>query len=353
MPLSTVTPRPYNAEASLADVGSRVTPVEEFYVRSNFDAPTIEADSWRLRIGGLVREPIDIDLDTLRTLPPASRRITLECAGNGRRLMVPQPPGTPWHLGALGTALFAGTRLRDVLALAGVQDDAVECVFSGADQGIADEAGHIRFQRSLPIAVALSDDPLVVWSMNDAPLTLDHGAPVRLVVPHYYAVASVKWLVDIDVVDTPFDGHFQQDRYVYRAPGTETAPVTNMRVRSLITSHAHDTRIDAGEQTIEGIAWSGDGTIARVDVATSDDGPWLPATLEPAQEPGAAVRWHVRVALDEGTHVLRARATDSSGNAQPLTPVWNELGYGNNVVHSIDVTALPQQSVSVSQAGPG
>lgn len=341
MPLTTVTPQPYNAEASLADIGSRVTPVDDFFVRSNFVAPAIEADSWRLRIDGLVREPIDIDLALLRTLPPASRRVTLECAGNGRRLMVPQPPGTPWHLGALGTAVFAGTRLRDVLALAGVQDGAVECVFSGADQGVADEAGHIRFRRSLPVSVALSEDPLVVWSMNDAPLTRDHGAPVRLVVPHYYAVASVKWLIGIDVVDTPFDGHFQHDRYVYRSPGRDTVPVTHMRVRSLITSHAHDARVSAGEQTIEGIAWSGDGTIVRVDVATSDDGPWLSAALEPAQEPGAAVRWHVRVALNAGTHTLRARATDSSGETQPLTPVWNELGYGNNVVQSIDVTALP------------
>lgn len=348
MALSTVTTRPYNAEASLTDLGARLTPVNDFFVRSNFVAPTLDADTWRLRIGGLVREPLDIDFATLRTLPPASRRVTLECAGNGRRLMVPQPGGTPWHLGALGTALFSGTALRDVLALAGVHNDAVECVFTGADHGLADEAGHIRFQRSLPMAVALSAEPLIVWSMNGAPLTVDHGAPVRLIVPHYYAVASVKWLVDIDVVDTPFDGHFQHDRYVYRTPGNETLPVTTMQVRSLVTSHTHEARISAGEQTIEGIAWSGSGTIAHVEIATSDDAPWLPATLEAQQQPGAAARWQVRVTLAEGTHTLRVRATDSSGETQPLVPRWNELGYGNNVVQSIEVTAEPLLATPLS-----
>lgn len=341
MALSTVTTRPYNAEASLTDLGAGLTPIDDFFVRSNFIAPRIDTSAWMLRIGGLVREPLEIDLAALQSLPRAARRITLECAGNGRRLMVPQPGGTPWHLGALGTALFTGVALRDVLALAGPRDDAVECIFTGADQGVVDGAGHIRFQRSLPVDVALSAEPLIVWSMNDAPLTMDHGAPVRLVVPNYYAVASVKWLVAIDVVDRPFDGHFQSDRYMYRVPDRVPVPVTMMHVRSLITSHAPDARIVAGEHTIEGIAWSGAGTIARVDVATGPTGPWLPATLDAAQDPGAAARWRVRVTLTEGVHTLRARATDSSGETQPLTPRWNELGYGNNVVQSIDVTALP------------
>lgn len=342
MTLRIVTAEPLNAEAPLAALAAPVTPVEDFYVRSNFPAPDIDARRWSLRVHGRVRAPVEFDLEEIRALPRVTRRVTLECAGNGRRLMTPTPGGTAWELGAAGTADFTGTPLRDVLALAGPEPDAVECVFTGADGGTVEGRGAVSFQRSLTLDHAGSPEPLIAWEMNGAPLTRDHGFPVRLVVPRFYAVASVKWLTDVELVDRPFRGYFQADRYVYRAPGIAEYPVTTMRVRSLITSHADGQRVPDGRVPLAGIAWSGEAAIARVRVRI-DQGDWREAELEgdPEASPlaapavGVATRWRCECPLDPGDHDLLVVATDAAGNSQPLASEWNELGYGNNVAHSI------------------
>jgi DMSO/TMAO reductase YedYZ molybdopterin-dependent catalytic subunit len=336
--LRIVSAEPLNAEAPLAALYAPVTPVEDFYIRSNFPAPDTDARQWRLRVRGRVRSPLELDLEELRALPRVTSRATLECAGNGRRLMTPTPPGTAWQLGAAGTADFTGTPLREVLALAGPRSDAVECVFTGADRGNVEGRGLVSFERSLTIEHAGSEEPLVAWEMNGAPLTRDHGFPVRLVVPRFYAVASVKWLVDIEVVDHSFRGHFQADRYVYRAPGVPEYPVTTMRVRSLITSHADRQSLPDGRVPLAGVAWSGDTAIASVQVRI-DREEWREAELEPGPGPertaGVMTRWRCQCRLDPGEHDVSVVATDAAGNSQPLASVWNELGYGNNVAHTI------------------
>lgn len=339
MTLRIVTAEPLNAEAPLDALFEPVTPVGSFYVRNNFSMPDIDAASWSLRIHGRVRSPIELDLAELRTLPHVTKRVTLECAGNGRRLMHPTPAGTAWELGAAGTAMFTGTPLREVLALAAPEADAVECVFTGADGGEVERRGRVSFQRSLTVEHARSDEPLVAWEMNGVPLTREHGFPVRLVVPRHYAVASVKWLVDIEAVDHPFRGHFQADRYVYRAAGVADRPVTTVRVRSLITSHADGQRVPAGEVEIAGVAWSGEAEIASVRVRNRP-AEWLEAELETARDVGVMTRWRCACRLDRGEHELLAAATDATGASQPLTSEWNELGYGNNVAHAIRLLAV-------------
>jgi DMSO/TMAO reductase YedYZ molybdopterin-dependent catalytic subunit len=360
MTLRTITRRPYNAEAELSALGARVTPVDAFYVRNNFDVPVLDAAAWRLRVHGRLHSAVDIDLATLQSMPQVRRRLTLECAGNGRSLMDPPVAGTAWGLGAAGSAQFTGVPLRHVLAQAAPHDDAMECVFTGADGGVvtdsaaADADGDgdgsrvVRFQRSLPLHVCLDEDgPMLVWAMNDEPLTPEHGFPLRLVVPNWYAVASVKWLVDIEVVSRAFTGHFQKERYVYRYAGPDGSdragdlPVTTMRVRALITSHADGSAVEAGEHLIEGVAWSGAGMIAAVEVAVGADGPWRPAALDAQQERGASVGWRCPLVLTAGPTRIRVRATDSSGAAQTMQPAWNELGYGFNPIHEIGLTALP------------
>ncbi|CAN5755280.1 hypothetical protein BH23GEM9_BH23GEM9_32230 [soil metagenome] len=345
MTLRVVTADPLNAEASLPAIGAPVTPVAEFYIRSNFTAPRIDAANWRLRLHGRVGAVLELTLAELQELAVETRRVTLECAGNGRALLEPATEGTPWGLGAAGTADFTGVRLRDVLELAATGDDAVECVFTGADAGDIDGWGRISFQRSLPLDTATATGPLLAWAMNGAELTVEHGYPLRLVVPNYYAVASVKWLVDIEAVATPFKGHFQTDRYMYRLAGYPPRPVTLMRVRSLITSHADGDRIAAGDVVIAGVAWSGHGSIQRVEVAAGADAPWHEAELEQSASPeivsgGIAQRWHCRITLAAGMHHVRVRATDDAGETQPDEPAWNELGYGNNVIHGIRLEAL-------------
>lgn len=347
MTLRIVTTEPLNAEAPLAGLAALsgpITPVEDFYVRNNFTPPDLDSGSWRLRVHGLVRSPLTLDLADLGALPHVSRRVTLECAGNGRRLMDPTPGGTAWELGAAGTARFAGARLRDVLSLAEPGPDAVDCVFTGADSGTVERPagpGTVSFQRSLAIEHALSDEPMLAWEMNGAPLTRDHGFPVRLVVPRYYAVASVKWLVDLEIVDRSFAGHFQAERYMYRGPGIREHPVTTMRVRSLITSHTDGQRVTSGAVGLEGVAWSGDASIARVRVRVGRKEWWeaelMPGATGTETEPAAGVMvvWQCDCRLEPGEHDLTIIATDAAGSSQPLTSRWNELGYGNNVAQSI------------------
>jgi DMSO/TMAO reductase YedYZ molybdopterin-dependent catalytic subunit len=316
-----------------------------------------------LRVHGLVRSPLTLDLADLREFPRVSRRVTLECAGNGRRLMDPTPGGTAWELGATGTALFTGTRLRDILSRAEPACEGVDCVFTGADSGTVERPGGpetVSFQRSLAIAHARSDEPMLAWEMNCAPLTRDHGFPVRLVVPRFYAVASVKWLVDLEIVDRPFTGHFQAEHYMYRGPEIREHPVTTMRVRALVTSHADGQRIPSGLVGLEGVAWSGDAPIARVrvrigggDEADREDGEdterWVDAELEDTaagsdseraadtknEAVGVMTGWRCDCRLEPGQHELTIVATDAAGSSQPLTPRWNELGYGNNVAQTI------------------
>ena len=191
-------------------------------------------------------------LDDLRRLPAVERAVTLECAGNGRLATRPLPIGEPWGDYAVSTARWTGARLRDVLEQAQPAADGVEVRFEGADHGpyhlapvLADtNRDDLAFVRSL--ALEHATDPaaeiLIAYEMNGEPLTPDHGAPFRLIVPHWYAVASVKWLKRIDVLTEPYAGEFQTGHYIYEWPDRPHEPVDLMRVRARITDPAprHD-----------------------------------------------------------------------------------------------------------------
>jgi DMSO/TMAO reductase YedYZ molybdopterin-dependent catalytic subunit len=250
--------------------------------------------------------------------------VTLECAGNGRSLFDPPVEGEQWALGAVSTAEWRGVRLNAVLDRAGAGKQATHLVFHGADGA---------FDRGLSLDQAR--DALLAFDMNGAPLPAAHGGPLRLVVPGWYAVASVKWLASIGVVDSPFTGHFQTDRYVF----SESEPVSRMRVRSLITEPEDGSTLAAGEVVIRGLAWSGYGAITEVDVSVDGD-EWQPAVVSPAP-PHAWHAWSHAIHVDAGTSIaIRSRATDVSGNFQPERAEWNRLGYGNNSIQVVRVRAV-------------
>jgi DMSO/TMAO reductase YedYZ molybdopterin-dependent catalytic subunit len=361
----TVEERPYNAETPLWALGTLPTPAGLVYVRTHFDlpehlaAPDFRA-AWRLRVDGAVQHPLDLGLADLQALEPRRIPVTMECAGNGRALMTPPPPGTPWRLGAVSTVTFTGTPLAGLLARAGVRPGAVEVLAEGADRGEVARGRVEPFRRSLPLAAATHPDTLLAWAMDDRPLPPLHGAPLRLVVPRWYGMASVKWLVRLTVLEEPFAGFFQRERYVYEdEEGTpQGTPVTTIRVRAVIADPPDGARLPAGPLTIRGIAWSGDGPIATVRVSTDGGAHWQEAALEESLSPYAAHPWHLTWdPPGPGRYTIVARAIDTLGNAQPLAPRWNRHGYGNNVAHTVhvEVTASPppQPGREPGDAGEG
>ena len=183
---------------------------------------------------------------------------------------------------------------------------------------------------------------LIAYEMNGEPLGQDHGSPFRLIVPHWYAVASVKWLKRIDVLTEPFAGEFQTGHYVYEWEDRPPEPVDLMRVRARITAPAAGSIIPAGTHTVRGKAWSGTGPVTRVDVSLTGAGEWYrgrPRTRRRARTTGRNGR-STGTPADIGRHTLRVRATDAAGNVQPEVPPWNRLGYGNNAIEVVYVDVI-------------
>jgi DMSO/TMAO reductase YedYZ molybdopterin-dependent catalytic subunit len=327
---------PYNAETPLDRLDGSVVPVGDFFVRSHFAVPRIEPDRWQCAVDGQT-----LDLATLGGLPHRKLTVTLECAGNGRTLLTPAVKGAPWRLGAVATAEFEGVPLREVLDRANVGAGAKEILFTGADSGAVPDGRNVAFERSLPIDVARDPDVLIAWGMNGVPLDPHHGAPVRLVVPGWYGVASVKWLVGIRALATPYAGYFQSENYVYRGSAAfpDGTPIARARVRSTIASPEDGATVKAGTIDVKGSAWSGTA-IARVEVSADGGATWIDATLGPSISPLAAMPWTARVTAGRGEIELRSRATDATGEVQPDAAPWNALGYGNNSVQRLRVRGV-------------
>jgi DMSO/TMAO reductase YedYZ molybdopterin-dependent catalytic subunit len=335
---------PLNCETSIpALIGGMVTPNAHFYVRNHFQIPALEASSWRLQVGGLVERPLALTLRELTNMRSETVVVTLECAGNGRYLLDPPVDGEKWRLGAVSTAEWTGVPLVEVLDRAGIKPDATELVFRGADRGSVDGHGTIAFERSLPIDTARGSQALLAYAMNGESLPIQHGHLVRLIVPGWYGVASVKWLTAIDAVAEPFEGYFQADKYWYeieRAGQTIRDPVTLQRVRALITEPAAGEALPRGDLTVRGVAWSGAAPIARVEVSVGD-GPWQDARLVGDRHRNSWQWWELITRVERtGPTNIRARATDLAGRTQPEKPEWNRYGYGNNSIEELTVSLM-------------
>jgi DMSO/TMAO reductase YedYZ molybdopterin-dependent catalytic subunit len=335
--------QPLNCETSIpALIGGVVMPEAHFYVRNHFPTPLLDASAWRLEVSGLVERPLSLSLRDLRAMRSQSLVVTLECAGNGRSLLNPRVGGEQWGLGAVSTAEWSGVLLSEVLDRAGVASRAGEVLFRGADAGTVDgSAETAHFERSLSIDDARNADALLAYAMNGEPLPVQHGFPLRVIVPGWYAVTSVKWLTQMQLIEGPFTGPFQGDNYVYewqRDGQIVQEPVSLQRVRALITEPRPGDVIESGALTVRGVAWSGAAPIAHVEVSV-DFGPWQQAWLVGERRRHSWQWWEARLEVDHpGAVSVRARATDMAGSTQPEQPLWNRLGYGNNAIEDVRVS---------------
>lgn len=319
-----------------------VTPVGLHYLLVHFDIPALDPREWRLNVGGNVRRPLSLSLDDLRARPRRTLAVTLECAGNGRARLLPRPISQPWLNEAIGTAEWIGTPLVEVLAEAGLEPGTVDIVFTGADHGIEKGYEH-DYARSLPLEETQRPEVLLAYEMNGRPLEPQHGAPLRLLVPGWYGMTHVKWLVRIEALTQHFDGYQQSVAYWYKSsPEDPGEPVQRIRPRSLLIPPGFPdflTRrriLSQGRVEIRGRAWSGMAPIAQVELGI--DGRWMPATLHQSLGPFAWREWSCEWEAIPGEHLLSCRAGDAAGNAQPLEQPWNLQGMGNNLVQSVPVT---------------
>jgi sulfane dehydrogenase subunit SoxC len=322
-----------------------ITPAGLHYLLIHYDIPAVDPDTFELEIGGALDRPLTLTLDDLRARARVDRPITFECAGNGRALLEPRPVSQPWLTEAVGTAEWGGTPLAPLLDDAGVKQSAVELLFSALDKGI--EGGEPQvYERSLPIAEAR--EAILAYDMNGAPLPPQHGFPLRLVVPGWYGMQNVKWLTRITALEEPFTGFQNSVAYrMYDEDGEPGEPITRMLPRSLMVPPGvpdfmtRARHLEPGPTTLTGRAWSGQGSIERVEVSTDDGASFEPAVLDPSLGPNAWRGWSFTWEATPGEYILSSRATDTGGNTQPLDPRWNLKGYANNAVEKITVHVAP------------
>jgi sulfane dehydrogenase subunit SoxC len=211
-----------------------LTPIGLHYLLTHYDIPHVDASTWRLEVDGLVERRLSLSLDELRTRPAIELAVTMECAGNGRAYVEPHVVSQPWLLEAVGTASWRGVSVAALLDEAGVREGALEALFTGLDRGV--EGGEEQsYARSLPIAELLDADALLAYEVNGVLLPPQHGYPLRLVVPGWYGMTSVKWLSRITLRDEPFDGYQMSHSYRLRQEEDEPGePVTRIAPRSLM-----------------------------------------------------------------------------------------------------------------------
>jgi DMSO/TMAO reductase YedYZ molybdopterin-dependent catalytic subunit len=335
--LITKVSRPFDAETPVEAFASWITPNEQFFVRSHFGPPPperIAPSSWRLNIKGLVAREPSLGLSDLLRFEEVSVTAVVQCSGNGRAFHRPRAAGVQWKKGAVGNARWTGVRLRDVLAKAGVQSRAKHLHLLGADRPVLPTTP--LFLRSIPIEKALHPDTILATKMNDEPLPLLHGAPLRLIAPGWMADACVKWLTDLTLSDTEAPGYYMQTAYRHPIrpvqPGDKIAqadlrPVEAMVVKSLITSPL-ENGVVSGDIVVQGVAWTGEGKIVSVEVSADEGRTWAQAQLTGEDVPYAWRMWqHKWKPSGSGRATLLCRATDDRGHTQPERSPWNPSGF--------------------------
>lgn len=327
-----------------------ITPNDAFFVRYHWSGiPTsIDPQTYRIKVGGNVNTPLELSLAELKQMSGTTDMIAVnQCSGNSRGLFTPRANGGQLANGAMGNARWAGVPLKKVLEKAGVKAGSVQVAFNGLDQPPVGNGPD--FMKALNIDHALDGEVMLAWQMNGADLPVLNGYPVRLIVPGYYGTYWVKHVSDIQVTDKVFDGFWMSTAYripdnacACVEPGTaptKTTPINRFNVRSFITSLSNGTHVPAGRETVvRGIAF--DGGYGITEVAFSADGgrSWVEANLGKDLGRYSFREWTVPFRPQaKGAYDLKVKATNRIGQSQPLTALWNPMGYMRNVVETTRV----------------
>jgi len=353
-PLIVLTSRPPQLETPFAVFNDGlITPNDAFFVRYHWSGLPLSIDpaTYRLRVGGSVDTPLDLSLDALRRLADPVEVVAVnQCSGNSRGHFTPRVNGGQLSNGAMGNARWTGVPLKKVLEKAGVKRGALQVAFDGLDRPPAGDGPD--FVKALDIDHALDGDVMLAWQMNGAELPFLNGYPLRLIVPGYYGTYWVKHLSSIEVLDKSFDGFWMSTAYripnnpcACVEPGTApgaTTPIGRFTVRSFITSPSEGSQLPAQRATtVRGIAFDSGYGIAEVGFSSDDGRTWQAASL--GQDPG---RYSFRewtapfTPRRKGPQTLRVRAVNRIGQTQPMTALWNPMGYMRNVVEAVRIVAV-------------
>ncbi len=347
---------PYNAEPALDSlVAEQITPLELFYVRNHGPIPDSKASNGTLTIEGLVDKPGKLSLAEIKKrFEAAETEATLTCAGNRRREYNAEFPdqkvgGVQWDAGAIGNARWKGAWLADVLEAAGIKPDAKHVWFEGADPIKEKDGSEAPFGGSIPLDKALRKDDqsshgaLMVWEMNGQPLTAEHGAPLRMVVPGFIGARSVKWLKRIVVSDRPSPNHYLAEAYkLVQTDSKEEAhrqePIYPFVLNAAICRPSDGSEAKPGMVRLAGYALPSGSSGARIEkIEIRSGGKVLAAARLGESRPDCWTLWQAEVKLEPGKQKLAVVATDSDGKTQPERPDWNLKGYNYNGWHDVEI----------------
>jgi len=351
-PLIVLTPRPPQLETpfQIFDEGI-LTPNDAFYVRWHLSGipATVNGATHRIRVDGLVKHPMNLSIEDLRTKFPQVEVVAVnECSGNSRGLFSPRVAGGQWDNGAMGNARWTGVRLSDILAKAGLRDGVRQIRFSGLEKPPLPATP--AFVKALSIEDVIDNgDILVAYEMNGAPLPLLNGYPVRLVVPGWYGTYWMKMLDNLEAIDTIDDNFWMKTAYrIPETPGNtvkptdtgyKTVPINKLTVRSFVTNVQDGGRLRAGPRTIRGIAFDGGSGIKAVQFSSDGGQTWHNATLGEDYGRYSFRRWQIAFTAQRAkTYELACRAVANSGETQTTVPVWNPSGYLRNVIETYKVS---------------
>lgn len=351
-PMIVLTSRPPQLETPFEVFNEGIlTPNDAFFVRYHHAGipASVDGDKHVIKVGGnAAGKPFEVTVEELRSqFEPVELVAVNQCSGNGRGLFNPRVTGGQLGNGAMGNARWVGVRLKDVLARAEPAGGARQVSFDGLDTAVM---GSGDFVKALDIHHAMDGEVMIAYQMNGADLPMLNGYPVRLVVPGYYGTYWVKHLSELRIIDHEYEGFWMKP--AYRIPDNDcacvepgakpaaTRPIGRFNVRSFITSLSDGAHLRAGKTiTVRGIAFDGGQGVREVAYSTDGGRSWRAATLGKEVGRYSFREFTFGFTPVRGSHDLRVRAWNRSGQSQPMEALWQPAGYMRNVVESTKVIA--------------